>query len=148
MKLAAPVATLSGPLPTEAAIMCELTTRRVGFRRLLAPRGPLCEAAASALMDAFWDAIESGAQEVWVDLSAVTAIETPGLDILGRLGVSAHELGRRVAVICPEGPARRTLARAGVGVEVYATVSAANLGAQPVPPSRRSSTMAVATSRG
>jgi hypothetical protein len=66
----------------------------------------------------------------------VTAIEAPGLDLMRQLGVCAHEVGRRVAVVCPDGPIRRALAHAGVDerLEIYTTVSAAHYGREAAGP--------------
>lgn len=82
------------------------------------------------LFEAFFRAIEAGAQELWLDLSRVSAVDRSGPEALTRLVAFAHELERRTLVVCPPGPVRQALEHAGIDddVEVYDSVSAAQRG--------------------
>lgn len=53
-----------------------------------------------------------------VDLSAVTFMDSTGLAVLLRIDRAAREAGRRLAIACPEGPARLVLAVSGVEDEL------------------------------
>ena len=76
-------------------------------------------------MRAFWDAMEHGAQEVWLDVSGVVEIDEAGAAAIARLGTAAHELNRAVAVICPLGQVHDSLVEYA-DVPLYGTLSAAH----------------------
>jgi anti-sigma B factor antagonist len=111
----------AGPLPTLG-----LLESRVGHRLVLAVDGEVDLASAPALRTALLGALESGAAEIWLDLSRVAFMDSIGLTVL----VETHEqLGeRRFALICPDGPVRRLLAVAGMDrvIPVHANRSAAH----------------------
>jgi anti-anti-sigma regulatory factor len=102
-----------------------ITARRVGFRHVLAPAGRFHSGALAGIFEAYFAAVEAGAQEVWLDLRRVTGIRGAGLDALTRIAAFGHELGRRTVVICPPGPLRATLERAGIAddLEIFDSVS-------------------------
>jgi hypothetical protein len=90
--------------------------------------GRLGEHEAGDLMRAFWDAIEQGAQEVWLDVSGVLEVDEGGVGTIARLGPGAHEMSRALVMICPAGPVRDRLVEAAVAadVPVFGTLSAAH----------------------
>jgi anti-anti-sigma regulatory factor len=102
-----------------------VTTRTIGFRWVLAPRDALGDAEGTALMEAFWTAVEGGGREVWIDLSATTAIDADGAHAIERLVAAAHELDRPLVLVCPDPRLRRSLADAGAR-DLHATRSAAH----------------------
>jgi anti-sigma B factor antagonist len=53
-----------------------------------------------------------------VDLTDVTFMDSTGLAVLLRIDRAAREAGRRLAIACPEGPARLVLAVSGVEDEL------------------------------
>jgi anti-anti-sigma regulatory factor len=88
--------------------------RRVGYRRVITLAGRLEAATVATLRQAFWDAVESGAQQIWLDLSDVTAIDGAGAQAVAALSPAAHELNRAVLVVCGRwfAPPWRSLHRA------------------------------------
>ena len=59
-------------------------------------------------------AVGSGALDLWIDLSATTFIDSSGLHLLLDANRRAHELRRRLAIVCPPGTVRRVFDIAGV----------------------------------
>jgi anti-anti-sigma factor len=88
--------------------------QQVGDRLVLHLEGEIDIATAPRLEAALNEATKSGAEEVWVDLVGVRFIDSTGISLLLR---AALELSgpRRLAVICPDGPARRALELCGIG---------------------------------
>jgi anti-anti-sigma factor len=97
---------------------------RVDGRLVLRLTGEIDIATAPRLQAAL-DAT-AGAEELWVDLVGVRFIDSTGISALLRATVG---LGgpRRLAVICPDGPARRALELCGIGkvLALYADGSSA-----------------------
>jgi anti-anti-sigma regulatory factor len=93
----------------------------MGGRRILAPVGTLRSGATEGLLDTYFAVIEDGAQEVWLDLSEVTAVEGAALDAVCRMAAFGHELERRTLVVCPVGKVRKVLSATGIDqdLEVY-----------------------------
>ena len=87
----------------------EVAEERDGPRLVLMPRGDIDLATAPDLEAAIERALGDGASEVWVDLSGVEFMDSTGLSAL----VSGHRAGP-LAVICPDGPARRALDVSGL----------------------------------
>jgi anti-sigma B factor antagonist len=91
----------------------DLQRLQVGRRIVLAAAGGLDLGSAPALPAAIEAALDSGARDLWIDLSDVTFIDSTGihalLDARRRVGTN----GCRLAVICPAGTARRTLTLCG-----------------------------------
>ena len=56
----------------------------------------------------------SGALDLWIDLSATTFMDSSGLHLLLDTKRRAHELRRRLAIVCPPGTVRRVFDIAGV----------------------------------
>jgi hypothetical protein len=109
-----------------------VSARWVGYRAVIVVTGRLGPAAGSSLVTAFWDAIERGAQEVWLDLSLVTRGERDAPRLLDQLVVAAHELNRRVLVVSSSRPLRAAVTSSMDGrIEVYATVGDAQHGRLP-----------------
>ena len=110
--------------------MCRTTTvaiRRVGFRAVLSLAGRVEESATHDFVDAFANAIEQGAQEIWLDLSRVTALHGRALEGITRVVELGHEVERRTVVVCPPGPICRALYEAGVDdyAEIHESLTAA-----------------------
>jgi hypothetical protein len=112
-------------VPAQASTTSPIVARRVGFRHVLTPAGRFHSGALPGMFDAYFGAVEQGAQEVWLDLRRVTGIRGAGLDALTRLAAFGHELGRRTVVICPPGPLRAALDHAGIAedLEIFDSVS-------------------------
>jgi anti-sigma B factor antagonist len=64
------------------------------------------------------EAIPGAAAPLVVDLTGVTFMDSTGLAVLLRIDRAAREAGRRLAIVCPEGPARLVLAVSGVEDEL------------------------------
>ena len=60
-----------------------------------------------ALSAALQDAVEAGAEEVWVDLSATTFMDSSGLHAIFNGQALASALGCRLNIALPPGPVRR-----------------------------------------
>lgn len=89
-----------------------LLASRVGHRFVLAATGEIDIASAGALRQALASAAESGAAEIWLDLSGVEFMDSTGLTAL--VDAQLRLTSRRFAVICPEGPVRRVMSLAGI----------------------------------
>jgi anti-sigma B factor antagonist len=79
---------------------------RVGHRSVLAVAGELDIATSDALRIAVEDAVDSGAAEVWVDLTHVQVLDSSGLRVLLGAHERLRERSKSLAVICPPGPVR------------------------------------------
>jgi anti-anti-sigma factor len=91
-----------------------LEAQQIGERLVLRLAGEIDIATAPRLEAALNEATASGVEEVWVDLIGVRFIDSTGISLLLR---ATNELPgpRRLAVICPDGPARRALELCGIG---------------------------------
>ena len=87
----------------------EVLEERDGSRLVLVPRGDIDLSTAGDLQAAIERALGDSATEVWVDLSEVQFMDSTGLSAL----VSGHRAGP-LAVICPDGPARRVIEISGL----------------------------------
>jgi anti-anti-sigma factor len=87
---------------------------RYGDRFVLVAAGEIDISTVSGLRAALARAYDTGADEVWLDLSAVEFMDSTGIHAL-------MEAERRLAVICPDGPVRRVLTVADLGsaIAVY-----------------------------
>jgi anti-anti-sigma regulatory factor len=101
--------------------------KTTGGRLIVAPVGVLRASAVGGLLHSYFGLIEDGAQEVWLDLSDVTAVENAALDAVDRIVAFSHELECRMLVVCPVGNLRRALSDAGIDqdIEVYDSLWAA-----------------------
>jgi anti-anti-sigma factor len=88
--------------------------QRFGHRLVLRLEGEIDICTAPRLDDALAAAVDAGVDEVWVDLVGVRFMDSNGVAALLR---TAHALPgpRRLAIICPDGPARRALEICGLG---------------------------------
>lgn len=86
----------------------------VGHRTLLAVAGELDIASTPELGTAVDAALESGACDLWIDLSATTFVDSSCLHALIETDRRASELHRRFAIVCPPGTVRRVFDVAGV----------------------------------
>jgi anti-sigma B factor antagonist len=105
----------SPPLRTDgdsAPPMLGVLESRTGPRVVLAVKGEVDIASCGGLRAALEGAADSGAAEIWLDLTHVEFMDSTGLTVL----IDAHrQLGDRTfAVICPDGPVRRAIAVSGV----------------------------------
>jgi anti-sigma B factor antagonist len=107
----------------------DVDEQRLGDRFILRIAGEIDIATAPRVRAALAAATESGAEEVWVDLVGVSFIDSTGISALLR---ATQELPgpRRLAVICPDGAARRALELCGVGsmLALYAEEPSAEAG--------------------
>jgi anti-anti-sigma regulatory factor len=113
------------PKHVDAPVLPPIAARRVGFRHVLTPAGRFDSGALAAILEAYFSAVDQGAQEVWIDLCRATGIRGAGIDALTRIAAFAHEVGRRTVVICPPGALRATLDRAGIAedLEIFDSLS-------------------------
>jgi anti-sigma B factor antagonist len=88
--------------------------RLVGHRTVLAVTGEVDLATAPELGSAVNTALASGAQELWLDLSATAFMDSSGLHLLLDAHRRMRGLRRRLAIVCPAGGVRRLLEIAGV----------------------------------
>jgi anti-sigma B factor antagonist len=99
----------------------------VGRRAVVAVAGEVDIQTAADLQTAI-ETASNRALEIWVDLSDTTFMDSSGLHAL--VSVRAHliEAGRRLVLICPQGPVLRVLTLTGVDqlFEIHATRGAAN----------------------
>jgi anti-sigma B factor antagonist len=91
-----------------------VSRRRVGHRTVLAVTGEVDLATAPELRSAVDTALASGAQELWLDLSATAFMDSSGLHVLLDAHRRIRGLRRRLAIVCPGGPVRRLFEIAGV----------------------------------
>jgi anti-anti-sigma factor len=89
----------------------------IGHRRVLVVAGEVDYASSPELRHAVDGAFDDGARELWIDLGAVEFIDSTGLHVMLDARARAHDLGRRIAVICPAGTVRRTFEYAGINGE-------------------------------
>jgi hypothetical protein len=99
--------------------------RAVGYRRVIVVDRPLDRAAVAELRAAFWDSIEAGARDIWIDLSRTRTSPPEAVVELARLEAFAHELGRHMAIIAPPGPAQEPLRRESA-LEVHESLASAH----------------------
>jgi anti-anti-sigma factor len=76
--------------------------------------GELDLASTPRLADAVDDVMNGGALELWLDLSRVDFMDSSGAHLLVETQARLPELNRRLAVVCPSGPARRLLEVVGL----------------------------------
>jgi anti-sigma B factor antagonist len=101
-------------LPDEdVGALLTVEEQRFGDRLVLRLEGEIDISSAPRLNEALAAATASDADEVWVDLGGVHFIDSTGMSALLR---ATQELpaSRRLAVICPAGPARRALELTGI----------------------------------
>jgi len=84
-------------------------------------------ASADRLEAALKRAIDAGALDIWVDLTATEFMDSTGLNLLLALQRRLHELNRQLAIICPGGVIRRTfeVARLDTHLPLFAARSEA-----------------------
>jgi anti-sigma B factor antagonist len=127
----AALALLTDPHAAEADLGPGLTVEQQRFddRLVLRVAGEIDIATAPRLQAALAAARDAGVEEVWVDLVGVRFIDSTGISILLR---ATRELPgpRRLAVICPDGAARRALDLCGVGrmLPLYSDLPPAHAG--------------------
>jgi anti-sigma B factor antagonist len=114
-------------LPAHARVVGSV----VGRRTVLSVSGEIDIASALLLTDAVDDALRDGALELWIDLTRTDFMDSTGLHALLEAHRRVHELNRRLAVICPDGPVGRLFEIAGLTGELplYADRAAAHHGA-------------------
>lgn len=81
--------------------------RKNGRRTVLAVFGEVDLATVPALRSAVEAAFDSGAAELWLDLSATTFMDSSGLHAVFDANTRAQESGTRLEIVCPPGPVRR-----------------------------------------
>ena len=93
---------------------------------MLAVSGEVDIASAGELRAALADAVESGAAEIWVDLTAVEFMDSTGITAI--VDARSQLDGRRFALICPIGPVRRVIAISGIdrAIPIHASRSDAH----------------------
>ena len=123
---------LSSGAPSEddAGAPAELTVERhvVGRRTVLRVDGEVDLSSVATLRSAVEDALDSGAHELWLDLTPTTFMDSSGLHVLLDTEARVRKLARRLAIVCPEGAVRRLFEVAGVAaaLPLYEDRAAAN----------------------
>jgi anti-sigma B factor antagonist len=114
------------PLPLRAAFAIDVN--RIGRRAVVDLSGEIDLAAEPALRQAIADSTENGAQQVWVDLSRATFMDSSGIHALLDARDALSTLNRRLVIICPPGPVRRTFEAANLDdvLPLYASRVAAH----------------------
>jgi anti-sigma B factor antagonist len=76
-------------------------------RAVVAVSGEVDLATVPELRAALEDALDSGADELWLDLGATTFMDSSGLHAVLDSQARATALGRHMAIVLPAGPVRR-----------------------------------------
>lgn len=99
----------------------------VGRRAVLSVAGEVDISNATDLRVAI-ESAATRAFEMWLDLSALTFMDSSGLHAMAEARVRLLEANTRLTLICPEGPVLRLLALTGFDriFEIHASRSAAN----------------------
>jgi anti-anti-sigma factor len=110
------------PPPTEDVGPVAVEPSQQGSAEVWALAGEI-DMATKGRLEAVLEAIPSAGAPLVVDLGDVTFMDSTGLSALLRIDRAAREAGRRLAIVCPEGPARLVLAVSGVedALPLYAT---------------------------
>lgn len=114
------------PADTDGTLL-SISEECVGRRAVLSVDGEVDLSNATDLCVAL-ESAASRAFEIWLDLSAVTFMDSSGLHAMVEARSRVAEANTRLALICPEGPIRRVLALTGFDriFEIHASRSAAN----------------------
>jgi anti-sigma B factor antagonist len=84
--------------------------------------------SVATLRAAIEAAVESGARELWLDLSPTAFMDSSGLHLVLESEQSMRTLARRMAIVCPAGVVRRLFEVAGVteALPLYDDLAAAH----------------------
>jgi anti-sigma B factor antagonist len=85
-----------------------------GSRTVLAVTGEIDLATAPRLRVAIDAAFASGAQDLCIDLTDTTFMDSTGLHVLVDAAGRADELGCTLTIVCPPGPVERVIGISGV----------------------------------
>jgi anti-sigma B factor antagonist len=104
-----------------------ISEERSGRRAVLSVAGEVDINSATELRTTI-ESAATGAFEIWLDLSALTFMDSSGLHAMSEARLRLTEANIRLTVICPEGPVLRVLALTGFDriFEVHPSRSAAN----------------------
>jgi anti-anti-sigma factor len=91
---------------------------RIGARAILAVSGDIDMATADRIRPAVAGAAESGATEVWLDLSDVRFADSSGMHAILACREAADAAKASFLVVCPDGPVLRVLRMLGLEREV------------------------------
>jgi anti-sigma B factor antagonist len=121
---ARPVAVDGSAIAREQLTIIE---HHVGRRAVVAVAGEVDMQTAPDLRTAI-ETASSRALEIWVDVSDTTFMDSSGLHALVQSRAHVAEAGRRLVLICPQGPVLRVLTLTGLDqlFEIHATRGAAN----------------------
>jgi anti-sigma B factor antagonist len=100
-----------------------ITVTARGAVRIAAPRGEIDLVSVARMTPAINEAIRSPARVVIIDLTEVTIIDSSGLALVLNALRRLEHAERRLLIVCPEGPVRRTLELAGISgrLELFET---------------------------
>jgi anti-anti-sigma factor len=93
--------------------IARVTRHDVGHRTVVNVSGEIDLDSVTACADVVDAALADG-RELWIDLSETEFMDSSGLHLLIDTRRRAAELGRRLAIICPDGRVRRVFEVAGV----------------------------------
>lgn len=104
-----------------------VSVQEIGKRAVVEATGEIDLQTVPALAQALDGAVVSGALEVWLDLRSIDFMDSTGLRAVLALRRRLADRDRPLAIICPQGPARRVFEVAGLdrALPLHATVSAA-----------------------
>jgi anti-sigma B factor antagonist len=91
-----------------------LAVHRVGRRAVVEVGGEVDLGTAPALAEALQEVVDAGTVELWLDLSPTAFIDSTGLHLVLDLRTQLAAMNRRLAIICPDGPIRRTFEVVGL----------------------------------
>jgi anti-sigma B factor antagonist len=116
--------------PQMSKVESELRVRpaQVGFRLVLQVEGQLDMATARLLDARTAEALDGGAQDVWLDLTGVDFVDVVGVHALLEIEQMLRVAGRRLAVICAGEPRRAIDLLARGRLELFDSLSDAHLG--------------------
>ena len=123
---ATPAASMSRPEHTNGTLLA-ISEECVGRRAVLSAAGEVDISNAAELRAAI-ESAGTRAFEVWLDLTALTFMDSSGLHAMSEARVRLIEANRRLTLICPEGAVLRVLAVTGCDriFEIHPSRSAAN----------------------
>jgi anti-sigma B factor antagonist len=103
------------PAPLEATFgTIRVRSRAAGRRTTVAVGGEVDLASVGVLRAGISAALDSGATELWIDLSDTEFIDSSGLHLLIETQSEVKRRRRRMAIVCPPGRIRRVFELSGL----------------------------------
>jgi anti-sigma B factor antagonist len=116
------------PSADRAIGTCRVRTTTVGYRTVVRVDGELDIGTSDTLLGALSAVLLSSERDIWIDLGGTTFIDSSGLHVLLDTRRELDRDHRRLAVVCPPGPVRRTFELCGLdaAIEIFPDRSTAH----------------------